>query len=214
MSSSVDELFKRANADELAKNELFALHRDRLTAMVRLRLNTRVRKRVDESDIVQEAMLEASQKFSDYNAAPRLPFYLWLRHLTGLKLAEAHVRHLGTQKRDARREVPLHELQMPEANSGVLAGALADSLSTPSQAILKAELHQRIQQELDAMEPIDREILVLIHFEQLSTTEAAQVIGMSTAGASGRYWRALKRLRAVLQLKDGFSDIKHSELRS
>ncbi len=207
-TSETDErLLQQAAHDLKARDELFARHRDRLTAMVRLRLDQRLQQRVDGSDVVQDALLEAARKFDEYAAAPQLPFYLWLRQLAGLKLAEAHVRHLGTQKRDARLEVPLHRLGVPEASSVALAEQFAASITSPSQAVMKAELHERIREQLEAMDATDREILVLRHFEQLSTAEAAHVLGMSKAGAGGRYLRAIKRLRAAVQLIPGLSDV-------
>ncbi len=202
-----NQLLDEAKRDPAVRDDLFSQHRNRLKSMVRLRINPRIQQRVDESDVVQDALLDASRKFDDYTAAPQLPFYLWLRHLTGLKLAEIHARHLGTQKRDARREVPLHALGVPQASSVILAEQFAARIASPSQAAMKAEVHGRIQAELDAMDATDREILVLRHFEQLSTAEAAQVLGMSKSGAGGRYLSAIKRLRAAIQLLPGLSDV-------
>src|SRR5436305_3422399 len=100
--SEVADLLRRAAAgDEQAVSELFARYRDRLRAMVRLRLNRCLQGRVDPSDILQEAYLEISKGLADYLRAPTLPFFLWLRHITGQKLIMAHRQHLGAQMRDA-----------------------------------------------------------------------------------------------------------------
>src|SRR5262249_34725200 len=101
-------LHQAAGGDEQAFQDLFARYRERLKLMVRLRLSRRLQGRVDDSDVLQEAYLEISRRLPEYVQAPELPFFLWLRHLTGLKLAEVHRRHLGTQMRDADREVSLH----------------------------------------------------------------------------------------------------------
>src|SRR5438270_13374790 len=107
--SEVSDLLRRAAAgDEPACQELFSRYRDRLKRMVHLRLSRRLQGRVDDSDVLQEAYLDVSRRLAEYAADPKLPFYLWLRHLTGLKLAEVHRRHLGTQLRDADREVTLY----------------------------------------------------------------------------------------------------------
>jgi RNA polymerase sigma-70 factor (ECF subfamily) len=172
--------------------------------MVHLRLSRRLQGRVDDSDVVQEACLEASRRLQEYLAAPGLPFYLWLRHLTGLKLAEIHRRHLGTQLRDADREVTLHRGGLPAADSASLAAQLLGTATTPSQAAIRAETRLHVQEALNAMDPIDREVLALKHFEQLSTSEIAQVLGLSKAGAGSRYLRAVKRLRAILAQIPGF----------
>ncbi len=204
----VVELLRRAaNGDERAKDELFSLYRDRLRRMVHLRLSRRLQGRVDDSDVLQESLLDASRKLKDYASQPGLPFFLWLRHMTCLKLAEVHRRHLGTQLRDADREVSLHRGGLPEADSASLAAQLLGKLSTPSQAAIKAETRLYVQEALNSMDPIDREVLALRHFEQLSTSEIARVLGLSKAGAGSRYLRAIKRLRELLKNMPGFSDL-------
>lgn len=203
----IDDLFERAASDDhVALSELLGKHRERLKSMVRLRLNPRVQRRVDESDIVQDTLVDAAIKFRDYAAAPKLPFYLWLRHIAGLKLNEFHRRHLTTQKRDAKQEVSLCR-NIPDASSVSIAAQLLGKLTSPSQAAMKAELRLRIQDALNAMDDVDREVLVLRHFEQLTTAETAQVLGLSKSGAGHRYLNALSRLREVLHDIPGGLDL-------
>lgn len=178
--------------------DYFTRHRARLLRMVKLRLDPRVRGRVDPSDVVQEAYLEISRKLADYLREPTIPFFLWLRLLTGQKLALAHRQHLGVQARDAGREVSLFHGAYPEASSAALAAQLMGRLSTPSQAAAKHELRVRVQDALNTMDPIDREVLTLRHFEQLSNFETAMVLGIKDTAAANRYVRALSRLRGVL----------------
>jgi RNA polymerase sigma-70 factor, ECF subfamily len=204
---TADLLRRAAGGDERAYHELFARYRDRLKRMVHLRLSRRLQGRVDDSDVLQESFLEISRKLNDYVQNPSLPFYLWLRHLTGLKLAEVHRRHLGTQLRDADREVSLHRGGLPEADSVSLAAQLLGKLTTPSQAAAKAETRLHVQEALNSMDPIDREVLALKHFEQLSTSEIAEVLGLSKAGAGSRYLRAIKRLKEILTQIPGFRDL-------
>jgi RNA polymerase sigma-70 factor, ECF subfamily len=200
-------LLKRAAAgDQTAVEDLLALHRDRLKRMVRLRLSRRLSSRVDDSDVVQESLAECACRLPDYLADPKLPFYLWLRHMTGLKLSEFHRRHLGTQLRDVDREVTLHRGGLPEADSVSLAAHLLGQLTTPSKAAIKAETRLVVQEALNNMDPVDREVLALKHFEQLSTSEIAEVLGMSKAGAGSRYLRAIKRLKEVLSRIPGLID--------
>ena len=202
------ELLRRAAAgDEQAFQELFARYRDRLKRMVHLRLSRRLQGRVDDSDVLQEVCLDVSRSLAEYVQAPELPFFLWLRHRTGLKLAEVHRRHLGTQMRDADREVSLHRGGLPEADSISLAAQLLGKLTTPSQAAIKAETRIYVQEALNSMDPIDREVLALKHFEQLSTSEIARTLGLSKAGAGSRYLRAIKRLREILERIPGFSEL-------
>jgi RNA polymerase sigma-70 factor (ECF subfamily) len=199
------DLLRQAAAGKVAAREaLFARHSDRLLRMVRLRLSRRLQGRVDEGDVVQEALLEATRKLNEYLKDPQVPFFLWLRHLTGLKLSELHRHHLGTQMRDADREVSIYRGALPEANSVSLAAHLLGTLTSPSQAAVKAERRLRLQEALNSMDPIDREILALRHFEQLNNQETARVLELSPSGTTARHMRALKHLRAILEAAPGF----------
>lgn len=198
-SSANSDLVRRAAAgDNCALNELFQTHRDRLKRMIRLRLNRRLQGRLDASDVLQEAYLEVSRRLGEYLQNPAAPFFLWLRQMAGLKLAEIHRRHLGTQMRDADRDLSIYRGALPAANSVSLAAQLLGQLTSPSEAAIKAEMRIRLQEVLDSMDPIDREIIALRHFEQLNSEETAEVLGMSKSAASSRYIRAIKRLRAML----------------
>jgi RNA polymerase sigma-70 factor (ECF subfamily) len=172
-----------------------------------MRLSRRLQGRVDDADVLQEAFLDVARRLPEYTADPKLPFYLWLRHMTGLKLTEIHRRHLGAQLRDADREVTLHRGGLPEPDSISLAAHLLGQFTTPSQAAIKAETRLMVQDALNSMEPVDREVLALKHFEQLSTSEIAEVLGMSKAGAGSRYLRAIKRLKDILSQIPGFADL-------
>ncbi len=182
-SSDVAELLERAGrGDQDARlRELFSRHRDRLKRMVHLRLSRRLAGRIDDSDVLQEAFLDIARRLDEYLKEPTLPFFLWMRHMTGLKLTEVHRRHLGTQLRDADREVTLHRGGLPMADSVSLAAQLLGTLTAPSQAAIKAETRLYVQEALNSMDPIDREVLALKHFEQLSTSEIAEVLGLSKA---------------------------------
>jgi RNA polymerase sigma-70 factor (ECF subfamily) len=198
-SADEAELLQRAGqGDPEARGELFARHRDRLRRMVQLRMGHRLQGRLDPSDVLQEAYLEFARCLADYLRNPSVPFFLWLRHLTGIKMQALHRRHLGRKMRDARREVSLHSGPLPQASSVSLAAQLLGRYTTPSQAAVRAELRLRIQDALNSMDPIDREVLALRHFEWLSNGETAQVLGLSEAAASNRYVRALKRLKQIL----------------
>src|SRR6516165_5749628 len=204
-AGEVPELLARAAAaDQTAVTELFSLYRKRLKQMIRLRLNRRLQGRVDESDILQDAFLEAAQRLPDYLANLPLPFFLWLRHITGQKLIDSHRRHLGAQMRDAAQEVSLHRGPMPTAHSGSLAAQLLGRLTSPSQAAIKAETRLRVQEVLNGMDPLDREILALRHFEHLTNAEVAAILEMNESAASSRYLRALKRLKDELSQYPGW----------
>ncbi len=198
-----DLLARAAAGDQTAVTELFSLYRKRLKQMIRLRLNRRLQGRVDESDILQDAFLEAARRLPDYLTNRPLPFFLWLRHITGEKLIDSHRRHLGAQMRDAAQEVSLHRGPMPGASSGSLAAWLLGRLTSPSQAAIKAETRLRVQEVLNGMDSVDREILALRHFEQLTNAEAALTLEMNESSCSSRYLRALKRLKDELSQYPG-----------
>lgn len=201
-SSDADDVLwlvrRAAEGDRQAAEELLSRYRQRLKRMIHLRMSRRLQGRIDDSDVIQEALLDAARKLPEYAKAPQLPFYLWLRHLTGLKLAEVHRRHLGTQMRDADQEVSLHRGCLPGADSVSLAAHLLGAFTSASQAAIKAEKRLLLQESLNSMEELDREVIALKHFEQLSIDEISRVLGISRAAAGRRYLKAMKRLRVIL----------------
>ena len=133
-----------------------------------------------------------------------MPFRLWLRLIAAQRLTDVHRYHLGSRMRDAGQEVSLHRGPFPQASSISLAAQLLGKLTSASQAAIRAEHRLIVQEALNGMDPIDREVLALKHFEQLSTAEIAEVLGLSKAGAGSRYLRAIKRLREILSQIPGF----------
>jgi RNA polymerase sigma-70 factor (ECF subfamily) len=194
---------RAVEGDQAAWRDLLARYRDRLRRMVALRLDRRLQGRVDASDVIQEAMVDASHRLADYKQNPTMPFFLWLRFLTGQRLLEQHRRHLGTQGRDVAREISLYRGAMPETTTAALAAQLLGRHTSPSQAAVRAERKIRLQEALNSLEPVDREILALRHFEQLSNGEVAQVLDLDKSAASKRYARALIRLKDVLASMPG-----------
>jgi len=194
-----DELLRRAGVgDPQALAELFDRHRGRLRRMVSLRLDRRMQGRVDPSDVLQEAQLDVLRRAGEYAADPRLPPFLWIRLITGQRLISIHRHHVGTRMRGAGQEVALHRGPMPQATSASLAEMLLGRLTSPTQAAHRAEVRIRLQEALNAMDPIDREVLTLRHFEELSNAEVAQALGLTKSAASNRYIRALGRLSKIL----------------
>jgi len=193
-----------AGGDKDALAELFSLHRERLRRMVELRLDRRLNGRVSASDVLQDAYLEALKRLPHYLDKPEMPVLLWLRMVTGQRLTDLHRQHLGAEMRDAGREVPLYRNAMPQATTVSLAAQLAAGLESPSQAAIRGEALAQLEAALDKMEPLDREVLVLRHFEELSNDEVAEVLGLKKAAASNRYVRALQRLRDALAGMPGF----------
>ena len=193
-----------AQAEELA--EMFSRHREQLRLMVHLRLDRRLQARIDSSDVLQEAYIDAAGRYAEYRQKPTMPEFLWLRFLVGQRLMILHRQHLGVKARAAGRDVSLFHGPLPEAASESLAAQLLGHLTSPSQAAMRAELQVRLQEVLNTMDEIDREVLALRHFEQLSNVEVAQVLGLQPRAASARYIRAIRRLKQILGTMPGFFD--------
>src|SRR5216110_3088543 len=198
-SSDVVRLLEQARGgDEAALNELLSRHRSRLRLMVEMRLDTRLQARLDASDVIQDAYVEVTERIEEYLRDPKFPFFLWLRLVVGERLLKLHRHHLGTQMRDAGREVSLYRGALPAASSAALAAQLLGKHTSPTQAAVRAERLLRLQEALNSLDPIDREVLSLRHFEELNGAETAQVLGIEKAAAAKRYFRALKRLKETL----------------
>ena len=178
----------------------------RLRKLIKLRMDRRLQGRIDPEDVLQEAFVDFASRVGEYVSDPAMPFYLWLRFLTGQRLQLLHRHHLGAQMRDADREVSLHRGAMPQATSVSLAAQLLGRFTSVTQAVQRAEMQVILQEAVNAMEPLDREILALRHFEELSNAETAEVLDIKATTASTRHIRALKRLRESLLNTPGFFD--------
>jgi RNA polymerase sigma-70 factor (ECF subfamily) len=171
--------------------------------MVALRLDQRLKGRIDPSDVIQEAFISATLQLDDYLREPAIPFYLWLRLIAGQKLVALHRHHLGTQARNAGRDVSLFRGAFPEASSAALAAQLLGHDTRPSEAAIRAETSVKLQEALNALDPLEREVLALRHFEQLSNAEIARILDIGESAASKRYVRALEHLKDVLSTMPG-----------
>ncbi|MFM7075376.1 MAG: sigma-70 family RNA polymerase sigma factor [Planctomycetaceae bacterium] len=193
------------DGDGDAVNGLLARHRDAIRRLVDRRMDRAMQRRVDASDIVQDVMLEANRRLGDYLANPTMPFQLWLRHMARDRLIDAHRRHRVAASRSLDREVPLAGGgDDPSASDG--AAGIADRELTPAAAATWHELERRFAAAVERLDDDDRRIVLLRHFEHLSTAEAAEVLGLSKAAAGMRYLRAMRRLRGLLEPGGGGSD--------
>jgi len=207
-SEGMDEMVRRAvSGDSQALATLFTIHQERLERMVCLRLDPRLRGRIDPGDVLQEAFIEASERVGEYARETKVSLFVWLRGLTGQKLVDLTRHHLGTKMRSAGKEVSFDRGGVPEASTDSLVLHLLGRLNSPSQAAIRAETRLVIQEALNAMDPIDREILTLRHFELLSNLETSQSLGLSPAAASTRHLRAIRRLKAILDAIPEFADV-------
>ena len=200
-------LARAAAGDGVAWGALLAAHQSRLARVVAFRMDPRLRGRVDAADVVQDAFVEATAHRADYFGLhpPVPPLFLWLRGVVGNKLLAVSRHHLGTRMRDANRDVPLGGAGPPGQcdTASALCAELTAGLTRPSVAAARGEVSMRLAEALAGMDPTDREVLALRHFEQLTSAEAARVLGIRERAAAKRYLRALGRLREILEAMPG-----------
>jgi RNA polymerase sigma-70 factor, ECF subfamily len=196
--SNAEELIVlAAGGDQEAMGRLFDRHRARLKRMVAVRLDPRIRARLDPSDVVQEVLMEAAERLPAYARNPPLPFYPWLRGIAWQRLVDLYRRHLMAGKRSLRREEPL-DMQLSDASATHLLERLASSGTSPSRRMLREEMCQRVRTALERLPAPDREVLVLRHLEQLTVSEIAVILGIDEGAVKMRRLRAARRLRDLL----------------
>jgi RNA polymerase sigma-70 factor (ECF subfamily) len=194
-SSDVIQLAKDAVAgNDKAFEKLFGLYRDHLKQYVDLRLDPRLRPRLDASDVVQETQIDAHRRLNDFLARRPFPIRIWLRKLAHERMLNLYKMHLQTQKRSARREVPF-----PDRSSTMLAGQLVDGGLSPSQAIEQVEHRIAVARAINQLTETDREILLMHFIEGLSFPEVGCMLDITEAAATKRCARALQRLRAKIK---------------
>ena len=169
-------------------------------------MDRRLPGRVDADDVLQEAYVAAAERLRHYAGDSSSSPFVWLRMIVLQTLTDLHRHHLVAQMRDAYREVDLHGCRYPVSTSVPLAALLVGNLTSPSQAAVRAETLEQVEQVIAAMDPLDREVLAMRHFEELGNSEVAEVLGIQQKAASIRYFRALRRLRAILSQTPGLCE--------
>ena len=195
----MEELERRLQDGDLqALAEVFTRERDRLWQIIHFRLAEPLRGRLGPDDVLQEAFLAASQRLKHYASSPATSPFIWLRMIVNQTLIDLHRQHLGAQRRDAAREVSLDSVPYAQATSASVAIQLIGAFTSPSGAAARADVLTLVQTAIEQMDPIDREVLALRHFEELTNSEVAETLGIEQKAASIRYIRALRRLKEIL----------------
>jgi RNA polymerase sigma-70 factor, ECF subfamily len=193
-AGETEMLLRKAKAgDRKAFEELFARHQDFLRRFVEMRIDPKLRSRVDPSDVVQETHLEAFARLEDYLAREPMPFRLWLRQTAFERMLKLRRQHLAAARRTVDREEHL-----PDRSSVMLAQHFLGHDSTPSKRAVRKEDALRVQEALAELAESDREIVLMRNLEGLSHAEIACVLGIDEAASRKRYGRSLLRLRKVL----------------
>jgi RNA polymerase sigma-70 factor, ECF subfamily len=191
-----------------AVDDLLERHRQSLRRMIQLRLDQRIQKRVDVSDIVQEVLVEANRRLANYIENPVLGFQVWLRQIAKDRIIDAHRRHRTSAKRSVDREQPMFAAGGQDHSTIELVQCLRDPALTPAALATQKEIAAQVEQAVQQLKGQDREIILMRHYEQMSNLESAEALGLTEPAASMRYLRALRRLRAILdeQLESSQSD--------
>ncbi len=201
-----DEIVNALTADrEEALAKYFFSVQDRLKRIVNFRLDYRLSGRVSESDVIQETYVRAAQRIDSFLAKDDMPFFVWLRLEVSQKLHEIHRHHFGAEKRDIRKELNLRHQADTGRTSMALAAHIVAQLTSPSRLMERAEQIAVLEKTLGGMNELDREVIALRHFEELSNIETARILEIEPAAASKRYLRALKRLREIMESAKGIS---------
>ena len=199
-SDKTEELLAQAKqGDEVAVNHLMDRHRDALRHLVRMRLDRKILRRIDVSDVVQEVLIEANRRLTKYLADPQMPFHLWIRHIAKDRIIDAHRRHRVSAKRSVDREQAMTVPRGFDQSSIILAAQLTDREKTPAAAALEKEMAKRVEHSISQLEQLDAEVIVMRHYEQLSNQEVAQTLELTEPAASMRYLRAVRRLRELMR---------------
>lgn len=194
-----NELLAGAQAgNEEAVNRLLDRHRQAVHRLVQMRLDQKIQRRVDVSDVVQDVFVEASRRLRDYLANPVMPFHLWLRQIARDRIIDAHRRHRASAKRSVDQEKALFAPAHDDRSSLDLAAQLHDGNLTPAAAATQRELARRVEEAISQLNDEDGEVILMRHYEQLSNQEVAAALGLTEPAASMRYLRAVRRLRKLL----------------
>ena len=197
--SITDELLqgmRSGNQEALA--EVFSRYRDRLRRIVRFRLDHRIAGRVSDSDVLQETYIAAAKRLGHFAKHEEMPPFLWLRLVAGQQLIDLHRQHLQAEMRDVRKEVAIQNNAPSPHTSMAIAAQLVGKMTAVSEVVARAERIERLESTLNSMDPMDREVIALRHFEELSNVETAKVLKIEQSAASKRYLRAMKRLAELM----------------
>jgi RNA polymerase sigma-70 factor (ECF subfamily) len=200
---STDKLLNDARGGGDAVDRLLGEFREPLRRMVRQRMDPALARRVDASDIVQDVLIEATQRLQEYLKKPEMPFHLWVRHLAQDRIIDTHRRHRAAQRRSIDREQPIARPAWNDESNASFVMNFVDREATPASEAIRQELSRKLNAAIDEMDDDDREILLMRHQEMLGNQEVAQALAITEAAASMRYLRAVRRLKAILVPSSG-----------
>lgn len=200
----------------------FSQYREIFLKLVQFRIDPVLAGRIDPEDVLQESWVAARNRLSHYlndsdehsgnrDESGRMSLFVWLRLVVMQTLVDLQRHHLGAKMRDAYRQKSIHKNSATgssDLTSISLVQKLVGNWTSPSGAVMRQERAIQIRQAVESMDPIDREVLALRHFEELTNSQTAQVLGIKQKAASIRYVRSLRRLKEILNQTDDFGNEK------
>lgn len=194
------------DGDDAVLADLFSHYHERLKRIVRFRLDHRLAGRISESDVIQESYLSASKRVDHFRGKDGMPFFVWLRLIVNQQMADLQRQHLQAEKRDVRKEISLERPAISPHTSQAMAAQLVGNATSASRAYSRVERIAKLEDALNHMEPIDREVIALRHFEELTNSEVARVLDIDEQASSKRYVRAMKRMKEIIKSIPDFND--------
>ncbi|MBO50711.1 MAG: hypothetical protein CMJ69_07985 [Planctomycetaceae bacterium] len=194
------ELRQELSGDEAAMKlqALFQEHHARLQRLVRIRLDSRLRGRVRSATVLDRAFLRMRHELAAYVQFPELSPYVWMRKVTGDALSEVH-RDALPDTGDSQSQFALYRGAFPQVSPKLLAGQVLGQMASGAEEAARARMQLRTQEFLNQLDPLDREVLVLRHLEELNTSETAEVLELDGAEVSRRFMDALKNLTRFMK---------------
>ena len=189
------------NGDQDAVNDLLQRHRDALRRLIAIRMDQKIQRRVDVSDVLQDVLVEANRRLQDYLSNAAMPFHLWIRQIARDRIIDAHRRHRVSAKRSVDREQVLQLGATDDRSSIMLLNEVCDQELTPAAQATQKEMAEAVERAISQLGDQDAEIVIMRHYEKLSNQEVAEALGLSEPAASMRYLRAVRRLRELLGAK-------------
>ncbi|MCA9152673.1 MAG: sigma-70 family RNA polymerase sigma factor [Planctomycetales bacterium] len=197
-----DLLDRAVDGSAAAMHELMQVHRTRLRQMVAMRLDRRLRIRLDPSDVVQDVLLEAAGRLAEYTEQAKLPFYVWMRQIAWDRLLELYRQHVRVEKRSVTREIG-HAMPLTDDSVDALVATLRSRDLSPSEQLIRKEVQRRARQALAELGEVDRELLLMRYVEQMKLREIAAQLSISVTAAKSRHVRALTKISLILQEEEG-----------
>ena len=196
--ASVSDLLARARAaDPQALDRLFDKCRNYIGLIARSRVESWLRPKVDGSDLVQQTLLEAYRDFGRFAGTSEGEWLAWLRQILEHNAADAVRKHVGTDRRDIRREIPFSS----GSSSGLAPSILTAEGESPSQQVMREERELQLADALASLAPDHREVIVLRNLQRLAFVEVAVRMGRSRPAVQMLWTRAMRKLQETMAAK-------------